>query len=70
MRDYEQQMHENWIYDQLEPDNKTSSLGGSIYGTDKNKEVKRDIVVTIPPIELTEEEDNKRQDEYLKSKGI
>ena len=36
----------------------------------KHKEVKRDIIVTVPKVELTEAEHNKRQDAYLKLYGI
>lgn len=53
-----------WIEKQLEPDN--------ILVTGKHKREPRRVAPVLPPPDpyITEEEDNRRQDEYLRRCGV
>lgn len=57
--------YDMWIHQQLEP---TDII---ITGNRKRyHEIKKEFVLTKPPVVLSEEEDTRQQDEYLKLKGI
>lgn len=57
--------YDMWVHKQLEP---TDII---ITGNRKRyHEIKKELILGKPPVKLSEAEDNRLQDEYLKSKGI